>query len=91
MAARDRHDQWPQWTTGIRRPARPPARKPPKRTDPTNPTKLAELVRVADARWVIEETFQAAKGQTGLDHYHVRQYTGCYRHITLSGSRSIPP
>lgn len=44
---------------------------------------LAELIRVAGARWAIEETFQAAKGQTGLDHYQVRQYTGWYRHITL--------
>lgn len=47
-------------------------------------TGLAELVRVAGTRWAIEETFQTAKGQTGLDHYQVRQYTGWYRHITLS-------
>lgn len=45
---------------------------------------LAELVRVAGARWATEETFQTAKGQTGLDHYQVRQYTGWYRHVTLS-------
>lgn len=45
---------------------------------------LADLARVAGARWAIEETFQTAKGQTGLDHYQVRQYTGWYRHITLS-------
>lgn len=45
---------------------------------------LAELVRVAGARWAIEETFQTAKGETGLDHYQVRQFTGWYRHITLS-------
>jgi len=45
---------------------------------------LGELVRVAGIRWTIEETFQTAKGQTGLDHYQVRQYTGWYRHITLS-------
>lgn len=45
---------------------------------------LAELVRVAGARWAIEESFQAAKGEAGLDHYQVRQYTGWYRHITLS-------
>jgi len=32
----------------------------------------------------IEETFQTAKGETGLDHYQVRQWTGWYRHITLS-------
>lgn len=45
---------------------------------------LAEMVRVAGTRWAIEETFQTAKGQTGLDHYQVRTYTGWYRHITLS-------
>lgn len=45
---------------------------------------LAELVRVAGARWAIEETFQTAKGETGLDHYQVRQWAGWYRHITLS-------
>ena len=50
---------------------------------PNNVT-LAELARVAGARWAIEETFQTSKGETGLDHYQVRQYTGWYRHITLS-------
>ena len=50
---------------------------------PDNVT-LAELARVAGARWAIEETFQTSKGETGLDHYQVRQYTGWYRHITLS-------
>lgn len=47
-------------------------------------TTLIELARVAGARWAIEETFQTSKGETGLDHYQVRQYTGWYRHITLS-------
>ena len=47
-------------------------------------TPLAELVRVAGSRWAIEECFQAAKNETGLDHYQVRGYTAWYRHITLS-------
>jgi SRSO17 transposase len=47
-------------------------------------TSLSDLIRVAGIRWTIEETFQTSKGQTGLDHYQVRQYTGWYRHITLS-------
>ena len=50
---------------------------------PENVT-VIELARVAGARWAIEETFQTSKGETGLDHYQVRQYTGWYRHITLS-------
>ena len=45
---------------------------------------LTELARIAGTRWSIEETFQTAKGQTGLDQYQVRQYTGWYRHITLA-------
>lgn len=45
---------------------------------------LITLALVAGARWAIEETFQTSKGETGLDHYQVRQYTGWYRHITLS-------
>jgi len=45
---------------------------------------LAELVAVAGARWAVEECFQAAKNETGLDHYQVRLYHAWYRHITLS-------
>lgn len=48
------------------------------------PTSLAELVRVAGSRWAIEECFQTAKNETGLDHYQVRSYQAWYRHITLS-------
>jgi SRSO17 transposase len=45
---------------------------------------LAELVRVAGARWAVEECFQAAKNEVGLDHYQVRRYDAWYRHITLA-------
>jgi SRSO17 transposase len=47
-------------------------------------TTLAEAVRVAGSRWVIEQLFEAAKGEVGLDHYEVRSWTGWYRHITLA-------
>jgi SRSO17 transposase len=47
-------------------------------------TAISELVRVAGSRWAIEETFQTAKNETGLDHYQVRSYQSWYRHITLS-------
>jgi SRSO17 transposase len=46
-------------------------------------TTLAELVRVAGIRWAVEESFQAAKDQVGLDHYQVRRYDAWYRHVTL--------
>ncbi|MFI9366640.1 IS701 family transposase [Kitasatospora sp. NPDC053057] len=45
---------------------------------------LSELVRVAGTRWCVEECFQAAKGQVGLDHYQVRHWTAWHRHITLA-------
>jgi SRSO17 transposase len=47
-------------------------------------TSLAELVRVAGNRWAVEECFQAAKDQVGLDHYQVRRYDAWYRHVTLT-------
>jgi hypothetical protein len=47
-------------------------------------TDLAELVRVAGSRWAIEECFQMAKNEVGLDHYQVRSYRAWYRHITLA-------
>lgn len=49
-----------------------------------NGTAVAELVRVAGSRWAIEEVFQAAKNECGLDQYEVRRYPGWYRHITLA-------
>jgi SRSO17 transposase len=45
---------------------------------------LVELVRVVGTRWGVEETFQFAKNETGLDHYQVRRYDAWYRHVTLS-------
>ena len=47
-------------------------------------TTLEELTRVAENRWAIEECFEEAKGQVGLDQYEVRRWDGWYRHITLS-------
>lgn len=45
---------------------------------------VADLARVAGMRWAIEECFQAAKNECGLDEYEVRRYVGWYRHITLA-------
>ncbi len=47
-------------------------------------TPLIGLVRVAGTRWAVEECFQTAKDQVGLDHYEVRRWPGWYRHITLA-------
>jgi SRSO17 transposase len=45
---------------------------------------LGELVRIAGMRWAIEECFELAKGDCGLDEYEVRSWVGWHRHVTLS-------
>jgi SRSO17 transposase len=47
-------------------------------------TPLRELIRVAGARWAIEECFQTAKNEAGLDHYQVRSWRAWYAHINLA-------
>lgn len=47
------------------------------------PVGLAVLVRVADRRWTIEQSFQTSKGQTGLDEHQVRTWKSWYRWTTL--------
>jgi SRSO17 transposase len=47
-------------------------------------TTISQLVRIAGARWAIEECFASAKNETGLDHYQVRRYDAWHRHITLA-------
>jgi len=48
------------------------------------PVPLSTLITVAGTRWAVEENFQIAKGQVGLDEYQVRRYDAWYRHITLA-------
>jgi SRSO17 transposase len=45
---------------------------------------LREVVKVAGTRWAVEECFETAKGEVGLDQYEVRNWSGWYRHITLA-------
>lgn len=47
-------------------------------------TSLGTLVRVAGARWAIEENFEDAKEMVGLDQYEVRKWDAWYRHVTLA-------
>jgi SRSO17 transposase len=47
-------------------------------------TELKELAAVAGLRWTVEECFQSAKGETGLDHCEARSWHGWHRHMTLS-------
>jgi len=45
---------------------------------------LLDLAWIAGARWRIEECFQQAKNEAGLDHHQVRSWRAWYAHITLS-------
>ncbi|MEV8611021.1 IS701 family transposase, partial [Amycolatopsis sp. NPDC051373] len=45
---------------------------------------LLNLAWIAGARWRIEECFQQAKNEAGLDHYQARSWRAWYAHITLS-------
>ena len=70
-------------------PADPPQR-PHRRAWPTCAatararSPLHALVAVAGQRWRIEESFQAAKGLTGLDQHQVRRWTSWHRWTTLA-------
>src|SRR5215217_7529583 len=47
-------------------------------------TPVQELIWIAGKRWQIEDSFEAAKGEVGLDEYEVRKWDGWHRHTALS-------
>lgn len=49
-----------------------------------SPVTLTQLVRIAGVRWIVEESFQAAKGQVGLDQHQVRRWNSWHRFTTLA-------
>ena len=53
---------------------------PPGQAQP-HPPRAAELA-VCDE--TIEDGFQQANNEIGLDHYEVRRWPGWYRHVTLA-------
>ena len=46
-------------------------------------TPLTRLVELAHARWVIEQFYEDAKGECGLDDYQGRRFDGFHRHLAL--------
>ena len=45
---------------------------------------LPEVVQVTGSRWRIEEGYEQAKGEVGLDQYEVRTWRAWYRYVTLA-------
>ena len=46
-------------------------------------TPLHRLVSLAHSRWPIEQFYEDAKGECGLDHYQGRRWDGLHRHLAL--------
>ena len=75
-------DGWVHWLL-VRRSVTEPEELAFYRVFAPTDTTLPEMARVVGTRWVIEEGFERAKGEAGLDHYEVRKWEGWYRHVTL--------
>lgn len=45
---------------------------------------LEQMAWTGCLRWTIEENFELAKGEVGLDHYEVTKLRGWYHHMTLA-------
>jgi SRSO17 transposase len=74
---------WQRWLL-VRRQVNKPAELAYYRVFAPARTSLAAMVKVAGTRWAVEECFETAKGEVGLDQYEVRSWSGWYRHITLA-------
>jgi SRSO17 transposase len=46
-------------------------------------TSIETLVRVEGCRWAIEDSFETAKNELGLDHNETRSWHGWHRHVSL--------
>lgn len=46
-------------------------------------TSIGKLVSVEGHRWAIEDSFEAAKNELGLDHNETRSWHGWHRHVSL--------
>jgi SRSO17 transposase len=47
-------------------------------------TPIDKLVSVEGHRWAIEDSFETAKNEFGLDHNETRSWHGWYRHVSLA-------
>src|SRR6266567_2253028 len=68
----------------IRRSLSDPSKRAYYRASGPAQTTLPELVRVAGSRWKVDEGYEQAKGEVGLDQYEVRTWRAWYRYVTLA-------
>ena len=54
-------------------------------------TRIETLVRVEGRRWAIEDSFETAKNELGLDHNETRSWHGWHRHVSLVMLASCHP
>ncbi len=73
---------WERWLL-IRRNRRDPTKQAYYLVFAPAGVTLAELAGVAGLRWTIEECFERAKDDLGLDHCEARSWHGWHRHMTL--------
>ena len=46
-------------------------------------TSIGRLVAVEGHRWAIEDSFETAKNEFGVDHNETRSWHGWHRHVSL--------
>jgi SRSO17 transposase len=73
------------WTRGllIRRSIADPAELAFFSTWCPKATPMAKLVAIEGHRWAIEDSFETAKNEFGLDHNETRSWHGWHRHVSL--------
>jgi SRSO17 transposase len=76
-------DGWARWLLA-RRSRSEPSEVAYYRVFAPTETVLEEVAGAAGSRWAIEEGFERAKGEVGLDQYEVRGWTAWHRHVTLA-------
>ena len=75
-------DEFEHWLL-IRRNRREPDRRAYYLVFAPKGAALAEFAGAAGLRWTIEECFERAKSELGLDHCEARSWHGWHRHMTL--------
>jgi len=78
----ERTNERARWVL-IRRNLSDPSKRAYYRAAGPAQTTLPELVAVTGSRWKIEDGYEQAKGEVGLDQYEVRAWRAWYRYVTL--------